>query len=72
MIYNLGINVNGTTVKPTRAVELRVKIPEDWDTSKIEVQWYDAPVYQIFNPIENFGNSSYKMKMVVSGWMVMS
>ena len=60
MIYNLGINVNGTTVKPTRAVELRVKIPEDWDTSKIEVQWYDAPVFQIFNPIENFGNSSYK------------
>ena len=60
LIYNLGINVNGTTVKPTRAVELRVKIPEDWDTSKIEVQWYGAPVFQIFNPIENFGNSSYK------------
>ena len=56
----MGINVNGTTVKPTRAVELRVKIPEDWDTSKIEVQWYGAPVFQIFNPIENFGNSSYK------------
>ena len=47
-------------LKPTRAVELRVKIPEDWDTSKIEVQWYGAPVFQIFNPIENFGNSSYK------------
>ena len=60
LIYNLGINVNGTTVKPTRAVELRVKIPEDWDTSKIEVQWYGTPVFQIFNPIENFGNSSYK------------
>ena len=60
LIYNLGINVNGTTVKPTRAVELRVKIPDDWDTSKIEVQWYGAPVFQIFNPIENFGNSSYK------------
>lgn len=60
LIYNLGITVNGEVVKPTRAVELRVKIPKDWDTSKIEVKWYAAPVYQIFNPIEEFGSSSYK------------
>ena len=60
LIYNLSIDVNGETVKPTRAVEMRIKIPEDWDTSKIEVQWYFAPIYEIFNPIEYFDNTSYK------------
>ncbi|MDY3121351.1 NEAT domain-containing protein [Suipraeoptans intestinalis] len=60
LIYNLAITVNGSVVKPLRAVEIRVRIPKNWDTSKIKVQWYKAPVYQIFNPIEEFGSSSYK------------
>ena len=59
LIYNLSVDVNGETIKPTRAVEMRIKIPEDWDTSRIEVQWYFAPVYQIFNPIEYFDETSY-------------
>ena len=51
--------MNDSQVIPSRAVELRVKIPKDWDTSKIEVQWY-YPVNEMFNPIEYFDSSSYK------------
>lgn len=59
LIYNLSLKMNDSQVIPSRAVELRVKIPKDWDTSKIEVQWY-YPVNEMFNPIEYFDSSSYK------------
>ena len=54
---DLSLKMNDSQVIPSRAVELRVKIPKDWDTSKIEVQWY-YPVNEMFNPIEYFDSSS--------------
>lgn len=59
LIYNLSLSNNNSEYNPTRAVELRVKIPEGWDTNKIEVQWYWT-VNNAFNPIEYFDLSSYK------------
>ena len=59
LIYNLSLDNNNAEVNPTRAVELRVKIPDDWDTTKIEVQWYWT-INEAFNPIEFFDLSSYK------------
>ena len=59
LIYNLSLKKDDVQVIPSRAVEMRVKIPEDWDTSKIEVQWYWA-TNDLFNSIEFFDKSSYK------------
>ena len=59
LIYKLSLKQNDVQIIPSRAVEMRIKIPEDWDTSKIEVQWY-SPINDLFNPIEYFDKSSYK------------
>ena len=59
-------------LKPTRAVELRVKIPEDWDTSKMKFNGMMLRYSRYLIRLKTLEILLIKMKMVVSGWMVMS
>lgn len=59
LMYNLSLRADNEQIIPKKTVELRVKIPEDWDTSKIEVQWYYT-MNEMFNPIEYFDSASYR------------
>ncbi len=59
LIYNLSLKENNEQVSLSRAVDLRVEIPDDWDTDKIEIQWM-GDFWTIFNPLTLATDASYQ------------
>ncbi len=60
LIYKLSLKENGEQASLSKAVDLRVEIPDDWETDKIEVQWSgDIWEGNSFNPLEVALDASY-------------